>query len=171
MHLVLTSHGYGEREVLEELGQLGHFWRTGFRDVIRGEVEDLQAFLQQVEGRGIRSVSRIVPIEKSFQFSPERAVEEFAQAAKPLIGRIRKGESFCVKVERRGLKGAFSSAHVAREVGAFLSAALKERDGVEGRVDLEDPNVVVVLETLGRWCGIGLISREMRKGHSYLKLP
>ena len=55
------------------------------------------------EERGIRSLSRIVPIEKSFQFSPERAVEEFAQAAKPLIERIRKGESFCVKVERRRL--------------------------------------------------------------------
>jgi len=171
MHMVLTSHRYREREALEELSQLGHFWRTGFRDVIRGEVEDLQAFLQQVEERGIRSLSRIVPIEKSFQFSPERAVEEFAEAAKPLIERIRKGESFCVKVERRGLKGAFSSAHVAREVGAFLSAALKERDGIEARVDLEDPDVVVVLETLGRWCGIGLISREMRKEHCYLKLP
>lgn len=84
---------------------------------------------------------------------------------------LRRGESFCVRVERRGLKGTFSSKQIAKEMGTFISEALKERDGVKPRVNLEDPDNAVVFETLGRWCGVGIISKEMREKYFYLKLP
>jgi len=56
-------------------------------------------------------------------------------------------------------------------MGTFISEALKERDGVKPRVNLEDPDNAVVFETLGRWCGVGIISKEMREKYFYLKLP
>jgi len=56
-------------------------------------------------------------------------------------------------------------------MGTFISEALKERDGVKPRVNLEDPDKAVVFETLGRWCGVGIRSREMREKYFYLKLP
>ena len=62
---------------------------------------------------------------------------------KPFIERIEKGESFCVKVERRGLKGSISSQKFAEELGAFIFATLKERDGIEPRVNLKDPDKAV----------------------------
>lgn len=171
MQLVLTSYRYRQRQLLAELRWLGDFRRTNFRDVIRGEVKDLEIFLEELEKRTPTSVSRVVPIEKSFQFSPERIVEQFREAVGPFLERIGKAESFCVRVKRRGLKGSFSSQRVAKEEGTFIFEALKERDGVEPRVDLEDPDKAVIFETLDKWCAVGTISKEMRRRHSYLKLP
>jgi len=171
MELVLTSYRCRGRELLEELRELGSFRRTNFRGVIRGEVEGLDVFLGELEKRNILSLSRVVPVERSIRFSPERVVEEFSDAVKPLIERIEKGESFCVKVERRGLRGSISSQKIAEELGAFIFATLKKRDGVEPKVNLKDPDKAVVFETLGRWCGIGIISKEMREKYFYLKLP
>ncbi len=167
----MTSHRYGERELLEQLRELGDFYQTDFRDVIRGRVENLEVFLQELEKRNIFTLSRVVPIEKSFIFSPRRVVAEFCEFVKPLIEKIRKGESFSVIVERRGLKGTFSSQEVAKEVGTFISKVLEERDGEKPKVNLRDPDKVVIFETLGRWCGVGIISREMREKYFYLKLP
>jgi len=171
MQLVLTSHRCRERELLEELKGLGDFQITSFRDVIRGKVEDLSVFLEQLGKGEVFSLSKVVPIEKSFQFSPDKVVEEFCEAAKPLLQTIKKGEAFCIRVERRGLKGRFSSQRVAEEGGSFIVKALEERDQAEPRVNLEDPDKAIIFETLGRWCGIGIISREMRKRYLHLKLP
>jgi len=171
MEVVLTSHRYGERELLEQLRELGDFYQTGFKDVVRGRVENLEAFLQELEKGNIFTLSRVVPIEKSFIFSHERVVEEFCEVVRLLLEKIQKGESFSVIVERRGLKGAFSSQEVAREVGTFISKVLEERDGEKPEVNLRDADKAVIFETLGRWCGVGMISKEMRAKYFYLKLP
>jgi len=171
MEAVLTSHRYGERRLLHQLKELGDFHQTGFRDVVRGKVENLETFLHEVEKRGIPDLSRVVPIEKSFKFSPSVAVDEFCEAVEPLLKKIKKGQSFCVIVERRGLKGAFSSQKVAKDVGTFISKVLEERDGEKPKVNLDDPDVAVIFETLGTWCGVGIISKEMREKYINLKLP
>ena len=132
---------------------------------------DLESFLQELESRAILPLSRVTPIEKSFRFSPEKAAEEFKEAVEPLIERVGRGEAFCVRVNRRGFKGVFSSQEVSREVGTFISNLLEERDGVKPKVDLEDPDKAVIFETLGSWCGVGVVSREMREKHFYLRLP
>jgi len=110
-------------------------------------------------------------LKSPFFFSPRKVVEEFCEAVNPLLERIWRADSFCVKVERRGLKGAFSSQEIAKEVGTFISKALEERDGEKPKVNLRDPDKAVVFETLGKWCGVGIISREMRQRYFYLKLP
>jgi len=171
MEVVLTAHRYGERELLGQLKELGGFYKTSFKDVIRGKVENLEAFLEEVEKRNIFALSRVVPIDKSFIFPPERVAEEFCDAIKPLLKKIQKGESFCVRIERRGLKGVFSSQEVANEVGTFISKALEERDGEKPRVNLRDPDKAVIFETLGTWCGVGIAPKEMREKYFYLKLP
>lgn len=171
MEVVLTSYRYGERELLEQLRELGDFYRTEFRDVVRGRVENLEVFLQELEKRNIFTLSRVVPIEKSFIFSPRRVVEQIYEAVRPLLKKIRKGESFSVIVERRGLKGAFFSQEVTKEVGTFISKALEEKNGEKPKVDLGDPDKAVIFETLGRWCGVGIIAKEMREKYFYLKLP
>jgi len=70
---------------------LGDFRRTNYRDVIRGVIEDLEVFLREIEKRNILSLSRVVPIEKSFHFSPDKVVEEIIEAVKPFFERIKKG--------------------------------------------------------------------------------
>jgi len=171
MELVLTSYRYKERELLEELKGLGDFEKTCFRDVIRGEVQDLEIFLEEIDKRNVFSLSRIVPVERSFQFFPDKVIEEFEEAVKPFIERIERGESFCVKIERRGLRESFSSQETARKIGTFVFEALKKRDREEPKVNLNDPDEAVIFETLGRWCGVGILSKKMREKYVYLKLP
>jgi len=57
-------------KLLESLKELGEFHKADFRDVIIGKVEHLEAFLQELEKRSIFTLSRVVPIEKSFFFLP-----------------------------------------------------------------------------------------------------
>jgi len=151
--------------------EFGEFYRTYFRDFIRGRVEDLEVFLQELEKRNIFALSRVVPIEKSFIFSPRRIVMQVCETVNPLLKKILKRESFSVTVERRGLKGASSSQEVAKEVGTFVSEVLEERDGEKPDVNLRNPDKAIVLETLRRWRGIGIIASEMREKYFYLKLP
>jgi tRNA(Ser,Leu) C12 N-acetylase TAN1 len=134
-------------------------------------VKSLEAFMRELEERNVFTLSRVVPIEKSFVFSPKMVVKEFCEAVRPLLDEIEKGETFCVVVERRGLKGFFSSQEVAKEVGTFISEVLEERDGEKPKVNLKDPDKAVIFETLGRWCGVGIISKEMREKYLYLRLP
>lgn len=171
MELILTAYRHMERELLEEMRGLGNFWSTCFQDVIKGEVEDLETFLQELERKTIFSLSKITPILKSFRYSPESVIEDFKEAVKPFIDMIKRGETFCVRVVRRGFKGVFSSQHVASELGTFIFNTLKERDGEEPKVDLENPDKAVVFETLRNWCGVGIIHKEMRRRYFYLKLP
>jgi tRNA(Ser,Leu) C12 N-acetylase TAN1 len=168
MLVLLTTQRGLARYTLDEIRELGKFELTEFRDVIKGEVESLNGFLEEVDKRPFIAIGKIVPIERSFHFVPERVLEAFKKEVEPLIDRIKLGESFCVKVTRRGLKGVFSSQELAKEVGTFVWTTLKDKYGVEPKVDLEDPDKAIVFETLGTWCGVGVISREDRKKYYYL---
>lgn len=161
------------RELIQELAGLGNFWETDFKDVVRGTVDNPQRFLEELKSRVPSSLSRFTPIRLSFQFSPDSndVAKKFLEAVKPLADEIKKGETFCVKVYRRGLKGKFSPQEVAREVGAYIDQQLQKRYGVKSKADLREPDKAVVFETIGRWCGVSLVSKEMRREIRYLKLP
>lgn len=171
MKLVLTSYRYREEELLEELADMGDFHGTEFRDVIRGDVEDLEGFLQDIQGRTLFALSRVMPIQREFHISPDKAAEAFKEGVEPLIDEIKEGESFSVHVERRGFSDQLSSIELASEVGSFISSKLEERDGARPEVDLEDPDKAVIFEMISSWCGVGIISREQREKYFYLKLP
>jgi len=172
MEVVLTAFTDRGRELIKELAGLGNFWETDFKDVVRGHVDNPQRFLDELKSRVPSSLSRFTPIRFSFQLSSESSeVTKFIEAVKPLAEEIKKGETFCVKVYRRGLKGAFSPQEVARAVGAYIDQQLQEKHGVKSKADLKEPDKAVVFETLGKWCGVGLVSKEMRREIRYLKLP
>jgi tRNA(Ser,Leu) C12 N-acetylase TAN1 len=171
MGVILTSNRCKEKELLQQMREFGEFYRTEFRDVVTGSVEDLEVFLQELEKRNIFALSRVVPIEKSFIFFHTRIVMQVCETVRPLLEKILKRESFSVTVERRGFKGAFSSQEVAKEVGIFVSEFLQERDGEKPDVNLRNPDKAIVLEALRRRCGIGIIAREMMEKYFYFKLP
>jgi tRNA(Ser,Leu) C12 N-acetylase TAN1 len=173
MEVVLTAFMDRGRELIQELAGLGNFWETDFKDVVRGHVDNLQRFLDELKSRVPSSLSRFTPIRFSFQLSSEsgEVTEKFIEAVKPLIDEIKKGETFCVKVYRRGLKGTYSPQEVARNVGAHIDQQLQEKHGVKSKANLKEPDKAVVFETIGKWCGVGLVSKEMRRDIRYLKLP
>jgi tRNA(Ser,Leu) C12 N-acetylase TAN1 len=171
MHLLLTAYRDKAGELIQELAGLGIFWQTDFADVVRGEVDDLEWFLDNLEERSPYYLSRLMPVKSSFRLPSFDTDEIFKEIARQLAEGIHEGETFCIRINRRGLKGVFSAQETASKVGEFVCGLLEEKYGAKPNVDLEDPDRAIVFETICKWCGVASISKEMRRRHRFIKLP
>lgn len=171
--VLVVYEGERTRKGVYELTDLGIFEETGFRGIIKGEVEDLGKFLMELEERiktSFLPVSRVVPIEEWFYFSPENFLNIVKERLKKFLEKIEANETFCIRVERRGMKGIFSSKDLEREIGTYVCSLLKERDGVEHRVDLKNSDKMIVIETIGNIAGLTIISKRDRKMFPLIKV-
>jgi tRNA(Ser,Leu) C12 N-acetylase TAN1 len=167
-NVLVVSHEGEERRLLRDLRDLGEFKFTGFRSLLLGRV-DLRAFLEGVRARSIPSLARVVPVEENFRAQPENLLEVLKDKVKKYAGRIGRGESFCVRFERRGFKGLVSSREVEGEIGGYLRELL-EGEGKSPKVSLEDPDKLLVIQSIGTSFGIGLIDRETRQKHPIIRV-
>jgi tRNA(Ser,Leu) C12 N-acetylase TAN1 len=171
MEILMTAYQDKAKELIKELAGLGIFWETEFADVVRGQIDDYKRFVESLNERGPFCLSRLAPIKCSFCLTSNNVVEDLKGDAYTLAQEIGEGETFCVKVNRRGLRGAYSSREVAAKIGTYVSNLLKEKYGTRPIADLENPDKALVFETLGDWCGVYSISKRMRKKCRYLRLP
>ena len=162
MYVLVTSYEGYERTLYRMLTSLGTFRSSGFRGVFVGQVEDFKSFMNELEEKESYSVSRVVPIDVWFTFSKEEFNQKLKDSMASLAERMRPGETFSVKVTRRGFKGIFSSQQIASEVGAFVADLLETHGGFRPRVNLLDPDEAILIETAGPWCGMGIVSRSLR---------
>jgi tRNA(Ser,Leu) C12 N-acetylase TAN1 len=171
MQVLLTAYNDKAKELIQELAGLGDFWETVFPDVVRGTVDDFECFLDQLEERAPHCLSRLVPISSSFHMLSRETDEIFKQKIRRLADEICEGETFCIRINRRGLKGAFSPTETAEKVGRYVCTLLEEKYGIRPNVDLEDPDRALVFETVRNWCGVGSVSKDLRKQHRFIRLP
>ncbi|MEM3873225.1 MAG: hypothetical protein QXE05_11760, partial [Nitrososphaeria archaeon] len=95
---MVVYEGESTRKGVYELSELGVFEETGFRGIIKGEVESLEKFLKELEERikmSFLPVSRVIPIEEWFYFSPENFLEIVKERIKKYLERISVNETFC----------------------------------------------------------------------------
>jgi tRNA(Ser,Leu) C12 N-acetylase TAN1 len=150
------------RRLLARWGQLR---RTEYFNVTVMAVADPTAFLREfsaaiAESPGIlNAVSHVVPFEHMFEFKDaaefEAKAREIALSYVPSLA----GKSFHVRLHRRGLKGTISTPAEER----FLDDALLDALAVAGtpcRIGFEDPDCVLLIETLGKRGGLALWRRE-----------
>jgi tRNA(Ser,Leu) C12 N-acetylase TAN1 len=173
--IVTVRAGPGaEHRVLGALARFGRFHATVFRDVIVGRVPDVEALLGGVEraadeGRPwAAAVARVIPVEAVFPFSPETLADRLKEAVAPFVARLADG-SFCVRVERRGFEGRLASAAVERAVGEHVHA-LAEAAGRRMQTRFDDPDFIVVAETVGEECGVALLDRALRERHRLVQV-
>lgn len=159
-----------ERELLEELKEDGEFERSGFRDVVIGNVEDIVEFLEDAEHKKYAHLSRVVPIDESFYVSPENLIDVLKKRVERYIDEIEPGETFAFRVERRGMKEDISSQMVEREVGGYFYDLLEKVHGRKPKVNLKSPDKLIVIQIVGNRCGIGFITREMREKYHVIKV-
>jgi len=164
--LVVSREGE-ERRLRRDLQDLGEFKFTGFRSLLLGKV-DLHAFLEEVQARTIPSLVRVVPVEENFRARPENLLEILKDKVKKYTRRIGQGESFCVRFERRGFKGQVSSKEVEWEIGGYLHDLLEE-EGKTPKVSLEDPDKLLVIQSVGTLFSIGVIDRETRQRYPIIR--
>lgn len=159
-----------ESELLKELEEDGEFERSGFRDVVIGNVDDIVGFLEDAEHKKYSHLNRVIPIDDAFYVSPENLVEVLKQRVERYIDEIEPGETFGFRVERRGMKEDISSQMVEREVGGYFYDLLEKVHGRKPKVDLKSPDKLIAIEIIGNKCGIGFITREMREKYSVIKV-
>ena len=140
-----------------------------------GRVESPEALFaqlqekEQVQPGFLSPLSKFVPIETVFDFTPDTFEERLKQVVFSYADRIGNG-SFYVRVERRGHVGEIHSQHAERA----LNKALTEHLAAVGRaatIDFKDPDVIIVAETLDDQCGVGVLTRAMRKRFQFVLVP
>jgi tRNA(Ser,Leu) C12 N-acetylase TAN1 len=114
-------------------------------------------------------LSQIVPIEKSFDFDLADFKDRLKEALLPSARELENNSKFCVRVKRRGHKGELSSQDIEKEMAAFIIDAL-EKDGKQAQVRFEDPDKLIIVETIGNRAGVGLIPREMRERYPFIRV-
>jgi tRNA(Ser,Leu) C12 N-acetylase TAN1 len=162
-----------EHELLGALARFGRFRPTYFRDVCTGAVEDVERFLDAV-GTALASgaewtsrLGRVVPVEQVFRFTPEDFAARLQEAVAPLVDRMAAG-SYCVRIERRGYAGELKTQEVERAVGDHVHV-LAAAQGKALRTDLDDPDSIIAVETLGPECGVALLPRALRERYPFVQ--
>jgi tRNA(Ser,Leu) C12 N-acetylase TAN1 len=175
-NVLLTAIKGEELNLLRQLEalNLGVFKSTDFKDVILGRVEDVEAFLKRIEEETIFGLARAMYIETWIAFKPDNFEEEVFKAIKDRLQNIKEGESFCVRISRRGLKGKLNSQQAERKLGSLIWKEIEARgrgrgSGIKPKVDLKEPDWLINIETLANKAGVSMVSKARRKAHFYLR--
>jgi tRNA(Ser,Leu) C12 N-acetylase TAN1 len=174
-NVIVTAGSDQQRACLAALQARGRFQRFHFKGVFPGHVENLKEFLERAQRAyerqesWMQTVSRILPLEGTFEFTPATFEEDLKTAVKPFVQRMSSG-TFYVRLERRGFKGTIVSPPIERALDDHL-VALGAQEGKVFEVTFEDPDYIVMIETIGNFCGVTLLSREFRTRYPFVKVP
>ncbi len=155
----------GYTRVRKLLRRMGWVDRTGLYNVLALHVFDPRDFLQDLhealraDPELIELIGHVAPATETFCFD---SVEEFEQRAKAVAeawaDRLA-GHSFHVRMHRRGFKGQLSSLQEEQLLDQAMIEATAAR-GAPARISFEDPDMVICVETIRGWAGMGLWTRE-----------
>jgi tRNA(Ser,Leu) C12 N-acetylase TAN1 len=174
-NVLATSQRFRESKLRRQLSPFKGKWRhTGFRDVIVGWVEDKDYFMREIQSEyekfpfNLAALSKLVPIDKTFEFTVEDFFEKAKEAVRPYIESIGDG-SFHTRIERRGHKGELDSHTLEQELGEYIHGEL-EKLGRHPTTDFKDPDMIVLVETIGDEAGVALVTREMREKCHFVRI-
>lgn len=163
------------RRARGELTRLGKIAQTRYHNVLVMRVEHVGGFLRdfaamcEAEPGILNDISRVLPAAETFDFADAEEFEAKAREVALSWAPRLHGQSFYVRLYRRGLKGALSSLEEERFLDEALLAAL-EAAGAPGKVQFEDPDVVIDIETVDHRAGLSLWTREELARYDFLKI-
>jgi tRNA(Ser,Leu) C12 N-acetylase TAN1 len=173
-NVVLTSQMGQENRLLQEMESLGEFHPSGFRAVLIGRVPDPMAFLETLKRAWetqpflAEMLSTATPVQTLFPFTLENLLDRLKEAALEFLPDI-DAKPFYVRVKRRGHKGEISSQEVEQALDRFLLEELSAR-GRPGRIDFQEPEVILLVELLHNQAGLTLVTREMNERYPFMKV-
>ncbi len=165
--------GYKQGRAL--LRELGFVHGTPYYNVLALWVADIREAMESLRGQcdinpRIKDwLGHFVPVTSTFTFnSPEEFDAKLEETLGPYLPRLA-GKSFYVRMHRRGFKGRLDEGQEERRVGELVLDAL-EKAGTPARVTFDDPDLVLVIETIGQQAGLSLWTREDRVRYPFLHL-
>ena len=174
-NVVITVREQKYQTAWQHLQAFGKVHRTDYYNVVTLEVPDLSAFTERLaqlcaeKSEILNILSRVVPAQAVFAF---QTPEEFEDKAREAVLRWvpdLAGKSFYVRLYRRGFRGRILSPEEERFLDQVLLSALEDR-GTPGRIDFDDPDLVIDVETVGNRAGLALWTREDLARYPFLRV-
>ena len=147
------------------LKKFGKVETTGFHNVLVMQVDDIDellASLTEMMGRDmslINDISRLMPAQETFDFGTREEFDEKARATILGWADCMVGETFHIRLHRRGMGDQLSSLSEEKLLDIALLGRLVEM-GHPGRIDFSDPDYVIDIETVDNRAGLSLWTRE-----------
>jgi tRNA(Ser,Leu) C12 N-acetylase TAN1 len=173
-NVVISLYQDGFRRAIRALEQLGQVDSSPYHNVLTMKAEDPLAVLDAIERRTADdpalydAISRVAPAMHNFEF---QSADEFLDKAKSVALRWRpdlSGRSFHVRFHRRGMRHDLPTPDVERALDdALLQAA--NSTASPASISFDDPDAVIVIDTVGHRAGISLWRREDLARHPLLR--
>lgn len=174
-NVVVSVHEHGWKPAFKVLQGFGAVKPSDFLNILVMHVGQIDRFLETLQEsithhpERFACVARVMPVTCSFTFQSPQEFESKAQETVlqwvPKLGNKR----FHVRMHRRGFKGRLSSVDEEHFLDKVLLEAL-EQAGTPGHITFEDPDAIVVVETLGQWCGVACWTREELQQYPFLRV-
>ena len=174
-NVVVNLHEHGFRRAFKLLQGLGAVYTTEFLNVLVMEVSNIPRFLETLntwvleDPSLLKLLSRVVPVTTTFSFQSPAEFETKAKEAVLSWLPILAGKNFHVRMRRRGFKGRLSSHNEERFLDEVLLEELS-KIGNPGHITFEDPDAIVVVETVGQQAGLSCWNREDLQRYPLLRL-
>jgi tRNA(Ser,Leu) C12 N-acetylase TAN1 len=174
-NVVATARDRRFNQALGFLRRLGTAHRTGLYNVLVLKTADVRAFLEALRVRwaddpaAAAVIGRVIPATRTFEFQTPEEFEARAREAALALAPELAGKSFHVRFHRRGWKRWHPGPGGERFLDKALLGAL-EAAGTPGRIAFDDPDAVVVVETVGGRGGLSVWGREDLKRYPFLRV-
>ena len=174
-NVVATIHGQAYSEARHLLAEFGSVDKSDYYNVLLMKVDDIPTFMSQLQHgftatpQRVACLSHVIPVTTTFSFQTAQEFEDKAKKAvqqwlPQLIAR-----SFHIRMHRRGFKGRLSSQHEEQFLDGYILDCLRQ-EGATAKVSFDDPDLIIVVETVGQQAGLALWTKEDRDRYGFLKL-
>jgi tRNA(Ser,Leu) C12 N-acetylase TAN1 len=177
-NVVVTAYDWrGLRSARRLLSRYGEVATTEFHNVLVLRVADVAIFLEAISSAAEHDISlrndisRIMPAQATFGFATSAEFREKARTIARQWADRMAGRSFHVRLHRRRGDAPVKLSTQAEE--RYLDDAILERLrelGQPGRIDFQDPDCVIDIETVGERAGMSLWSRDDLKRFPFLRV-
>jgi tRNA(Ser,Leu) C12 N-acetylase TAN1 len=174
-NIVVTVKEHGYRQASDILRDFGTVSRTDFFNVMVMRVDDALQFVEDLHAclqslPGVRaSLARVMPVTEKFSYQSAEEFEACVRQQVELWLPRLAGKAFHVRMHRRGFKGRLSSQNEELFLDHHIIHSLQERNQ-DARINFDDPDFIIALETVAQHGGLSLWDREQRQRYPLLKL-
>ena len=175
-NVVITIQEHGFKHAREFLREFGPVYKTGFFNVLVMQVDNVEQFLEDVKTAMsinpeiLDAIARIMPVTQTIVYqSPTEFEEKAKQVVVPWVPTLA-GSRFHVRMHRRGFKGRLSSQGEEKFLDIYIMSSLEQQGKSPVKIDFDDPDYILAVETVGQTAGLSLWTREQLQQYPFLKL-
>lgn len=174
-NVVVSVRADAYRAATNWLQTLGAVAKTEYYNVLVMRVADIPATLEAMRAAFDQDpsrhslVNRFSPVTVRFSF---QTIEQFEARARESVAAWLPqltGRSFHVRMHRRGFKGRLASDHEERLLDSHIMSAIGAA-ATSARVSFDDPDAIIVIETVGQDAGLALWARDELVRYPFLRL-